>query len=128
MFRARILLVAVLAASALAVLAVPASASVPAANSKFCTAAAKIGKNTAGSSGLSKTRAKKLVSQFKATAKNAPAKVKSAINNITKFLGLIAGTTDPSDLQKVYTSSSFKNYSSSVTTFFTYTATQCSGT
>ena len=49
MSRLRIVFTALLAVSALAVLAVPASASVPAANAKFCKAAAKIGNS--GSSG-----------------------------------------------------------------------------
>ena len=43
MSRLRIVLAAALAVGALAVLVVPASASVPAANAKFCTAANSIG-------------------------------------------------------------------------------------
>jgi hypothetical protein len=127
MFRVRILLAAVLAASALAVLAVPAGASVPAANAKFCNAASKIGSDASNASGFSKAKAQKLVSQFKKAAKYAPAKVKSAIGNITKLLGAIAGTTDASDLSKVYTSDSFKKYPAAITTFVKYQTTACAG-
>ena len=108
---------------------VPASASVPAANTKFCSAAEKIGSSSSAStaSGLDSGQAKKVLAQFKATAKYAPAKVKSAIGNITKLLGVVAGSTNPADLAKVYTSSSFKNYPAAITTFFKYEAAQCTG-
>jgi hypothetical protein len=119
---------ALLAVAAMAVMAVPASASVPAANAKFCKAAAKIGSDANNASAFNQAKAKKLQSQFKAAAKNAPPKVKAAVGNITKLLGLIAGTTNPADLPKVYTSDAFKKYPNAVTTFFTYQATQCAGT
>jgi hypothetical protein len=119
---------ALLAVAAMAVMAVPASASVPAANSKFCKAAAKIGTDANNASAFNQAKAKKLQSQFQAAAKNAPPKVKAAVGNITKLLGLIAGTTNPADLPKVYTSDAFKKYPNAVTTFFTYQATQCAGT
>jgi hypothetical protein len=128
MSRLRIVVAAVLAVSALAVLAVPASAAVPAANTKFCSAAAKIGKDASNASSFNQAKAKALINQFKNAAKYAPAKVKAAVGNITNLLGLIAGTKNPADLPKVYTSSSFKKYPAAVTTFFTYQATQCSGT
>jgi hypothetical protein len=128
MSRLRLVLAAALAVSALAVLAVPASASVPAANAKFCKAASKIGNNASNASGFTKAQAKKLTKQFKAAAKHAPAKVKKATNEITKVLGLIAGATDPTDLPRVYSSDSFKKYPNAVTTFFTYQASQCIGT
>ena len=128
MSRVRIVFTALLAVAAMAVMAVPASASVPAANSKFCKAAAKIGSDANNASAFNQAKAKKLQSQFKAAAKNAPPKVKAAVGNITKLLGLIAGTTNPADLPKVYTSDAFKKYPSAVTTFFTYQATQCAGT
>jgi F420-0:gamma-glutamyl ligase-like protein len=125
MARLRIVLAATLAVSALAVLAIPASASVPATNTRFCKAAAKIGDSSSNASVLDSSRAKKVLAQFKTTAKYAPPKVKSAIGNISKLLGAIAGTTDPTDLAKVYTSSSFKNYPAAITTFFTYQASEC---
>ena len=128
MSRVRIVFTALLAVAAMAVMAVPASASVPAANAKFCKAAAKIGSDANNASAFNQAKAKKLQSQFKAAAKNAPPKVKAAVGNITKLLGLIAGTTNPADLPKVYTSDAFKKYPSAVTTFFTYQATQCAGT
>ena len=50
------------------------------------------------------------------------------MNNIAKYLGLVAGAHDPEDLAKIYTSSGFKNYSKSITTYVTYFAQQCTGT
>jgi hypothetical protein len=126
MSRLRIVLAAVLAAAAIAVFSVPASASVPAANTKFCKAAAKIGKDANNASAFNAAKARKLRSQFQAAAKSAPPKVKKAVNNITKLLGLISGTS-PQELAKVYTSNTFKQYPNAITTFFTYQATQCSG-
>ncbi len=126
MSRVRLLLAVVLALSALVVLAAPASASVPATNTKFCKIAAKIGNANSGTQ-LSKGKAKAIRDQFKATAKYAPKKVKSAISNITKFLGTVVGTTDPSDLAKVYASKAFKTYPQSITTFLTYQASECAG-
>jgi hypothetical protein len=124
MSRLRIVLAAVFAVGVLAVMAVPASASVPAANAKFCKAANNIGNNT--SSQPTKSQAAKAKQGFKNAAKYAPGKVKSAMNNIAKYLGLVADS-DPSDLAKIYTSDGFKNYSKSITTYVTYYAQQCSG-
>jgi len=126
MARLRFVLAALLAVSALAVLAVPASASVPAANAKFCKAADNIGGDTSGQP--TKDQAKAALKGFKNAAKYAPAKVKTAMNNIAKYLGLVAGADNPSDLAKVYTSSGFKNYAKSITSYVTYYAQQCSGT
>lgn len=128
MSRVRILLAALLAVSTLAVLAIPASASVPSANARFCNAAKKIGNDADNASAFSANRARQLQSQFKAAAKSAPPKVKKAVANITKLLGLIAGTTNPADLPRVYTSDAFRKYPNAVTTFFTYQATECAGT
>ena len=50
------------------------------------------------------------------------------MNNIAKYLGLVAGAEDPEDLAKIYTSNSFRNYSKSITTYVTYFAWQCTGT
>jgi len=124
MSRLRIVLAAVFAVGVLAVMAVPSSASVPAANAKFCKAANNIGNNT--SSQPTKSQAAKAKQGFKNAAKYAPGKVKSAMNNIAKYLGLVADS-DPSDLAKIYTSDGFKNYSKSITTYVTYYAQQCSG-
>lgn len=126
MARLRFVLAALLAISALAVIAVPASASVPAANAKFCKAADNIGGNTSGQP--TKDQAKAALKGFKNAAKYAPAKVKTAMNNIAKYLGLVAGADNPADLAKVYTSSGFKNYAKSITSYVTYYAQQCSGT
>jgi hypothetical protein len=126
MARLRILLAAVLAISALAVLAVPASASVPSANAKFCKAADNIGDNSSGQP--TKAQAQSALKGFKNAAKYAPAKVKTAMNNIAKYLGLVAGADNPSDLAKVYTSTGFKNYAKSITSYVTYYTQECSGT
>ena len=127
MSRLRIVLAAVFAVGLLAVLAVPASASVPAANAKFCKAANNIG-DSSSSSQPSKSQAAKAKKGFQNAAKYAPTKVKSAMNNIAKYLGLVAGADNPEDLARVYTSTGFKNYSKSITTYVTYYAQQCSGT
>src|SRR5262245_26953164 len=103
MARLRFVLAALLAVGALAVLAVPASASVSAAgSSKFCKAADNIGTNTSGNP--TKQEAKDTLKGFKNAAKYAPGKVKSAMNNIAKYLGLVAGADNAADLAKVYTS------------------------
>jgi hypothetical protein len=126
MSRLRIVLAAVFAVGVLAVMAVPASASVPAANAKFCKAANNIGNNT--SSQPTKSQAAKAKQGFKNAAKYAPGKVKSAMNIIAKYLGLVAGSDDATDLAKIYTSNGFKNYTKSFTTYATYVAQECSGT
>jgi hypothetical protein len=129
MTRVRVVLAAMLAVAMLAVVASSASASVASASSttKFCKAAAKIGTNASNASGFTKGKAKKLSTQFKNAAKYAPAKVKSAVNNITNLLNAIA-KTGVSDLPKVYSSDAFKKYPAAVTTFFTYQANACAGT
>ena len=122
MARLRIVFAAVLAVSALAALAVPASASVPAANTKFCNAVKKIG-DTSGSQ-PTKVQAKKLIRQFKTAAKSAPAKVKSAISKITKYLDVIA-TGDVSTLADLAKSGNYQDYTKAITTYSTYIATNC---
>jgi hypothetical protein len=123
MARLRIVLAAALAVSVLAVLAIPASASTPAASSsKFCKAVGKIG-STSGSQ-PSKTKAKTLVKQFKTAAKSAPPKVKSAIGKITNYLDVIAGG-DASDLADLARSGNYQGYAQAITTYSTYVATNC---
>ncbi len=126
MVRARILIAAVLAVAALAVLAGPVSASVPAANAKFCKAADKIG-TSSSSNQPTKSEAKTAIKGFKNAAKYAPRKVKTAINNIAKYLGLVAGTSNAADLAKIYTGSGFKNYTKSITTYVAYYTQNCIG-
>jgi hypothetical protein len=119
----RIAVAAVFAVTALAVLAVPASASAPvASSSKFCTAVRKIG-GTNGSQ-PTKDQAKTLVKQFKSAAKAAPAKVKAAIGKITKYLGVIAGG-NVSDLADLAKSGNYQGYAQAITTYSTYVATNC---
>ncbi len=123
MARLRIVLAAVFAVCALAVVAVPASASTSAASSsKFCKAVSKIG-STNGSQ-PTKTQAKNLVKQFKTAGNSAPPKVKSAIGKITTYLGVIAGG-DVSDLEDLVKSGNYQGYSKAIVTYSTYVATNC---
>jgi hypothetical protein len=122
MLRVRILLAAVLALTSLAVLAGPAGASTPAANSRFCAAVAKIGQ---GNAQPSLKEVGKTATAFKNAAKTAPSKVKSAMNNISKLLRGISGS-NPSDLAKAYTSKDFiKNYSKSIGVYVKYYIANC---
>ena len=128
MARVRIVLAAVLAVSALAVMAVPASASVPAANVKFCKAYEKIGSGSNDGSTVNPATAKASYAKFKAAAKHAPPKVKKAGEQIASVLNKVSkfSPTDPSDLTMFYTSSDFRNYGKAITTFFLYATQQCS--
>lgn len=124
MLRLRIVLAAVLAASALALLAAPATASTPAAgSSKFCTAVRKIGSQNSAAQ-PTKAQAQKLISQFKNAAKSAPPKVKAAIGKITKYLGIITGG-NLSDLADLAKSGDYTNYTKAIGTYTTYVATHC---
>ena len=98
----------------------------PAANAKFCKAAEAIGDNT--TSQPTAAQARSTVSGFKKAAKYAPRKVKTAMNNVAKYLGVIAGAEDPTDLAELYTGNGFKTYSKSITTYVTYYLQTCSGT
>src|SRR5262245_48532992 len=121
MSRVRIVLAALLAMSVLAVLVVPASASVPAANAKFCKAYANIGKKSNGST-VDPTQAKAALAKFKAATKYAPKKVKQAGQQITSVLSKVAkfDPQNPGDLTAFYKSNDFKNYGKAITTFFVY--------
>jgi hypothetical protein len=126
MFRVRIVLAAVLAASVLAVLAGTAHAAVPAANAKFCKAVANIG-DSSSSSNPTKADAKAALRGFKSAAKYAPGKVKTALNNIAKYLGVVvSGNT--SDLTDLASSDTFKNYTKSLTTYVQYYTANCGST
>ena len=122
MFRVRILLAAALAVSVLVVLAGPASAA-SSPSPKFCSAVSKIGSNDNGSS-PTPAQAAKTFKQFKAAAKYAPAKIKSAANTIASLLSKIAKIkpSNVSDLTGIYTSKTFKAYPKAVSTFFLYSA------
>ncbi len=122
MIRFRILCVAMLALSALAVLAVPAGAA-SSPSPKFCAAVAKIGSGTNGSNPTPQ-QAAKTYKQFKAAAKYAPKKVKSAGNTIASLLKKVADIkpSNVGDLAKFYTSKDYKGYAKSVVKFFTYSA------
>ena len=123
MTRVRLALAALLAVSAIGVLAIPVSATTPAANTaKFCKAVSKIGDTT----GTQPTgaRAKVLVKQFQSAASNAPPKVKSAIGKITKYLNVIA-SGDISALKDLATSGAYQGYASAIGTYTTYVAANC---
>jgi hypothetical protein len=108
MVRVRTLMAAVVVFGGIALFAVPATASVPAANAKFCTAAKKIG------TGSEPTAA--ALSAFLSAAKSAPAKVKSAI------------TTIVADLRKVIKSHRpdvSSGYKKAIVTYTTYYVKNC---
>jgi hypothetical protein len=126
MSRVRIFLAAALAASALALLAGPAGASVPAANAKFCKAVSKIGDTN--STNPTKSEAKAALKGFKNAAKYAPAKVKTALNNIAKYLGVVVGANSASDLADLAKSGTYKSYAKSITTYVQYYTANCIGT
>ena len=126
MARLRIFLAALLAIGALAVLAGPATASVAAAtNPKFCKAVAKIGNSS--SSQPTKDEAKTTLKGFKNAARYAPRKVKSALNTIAKYLGVIANANSASDLADLYSGSRFRSYTSAIGTYVKYYSTTCIG-
>jgi hypothetical protein len=123
MVRVRIVLAALLAVSALAVLAVPASGSAPAANkAKFCKAIKNIPDDLKDSTGNALSLGKKTLQTYasglRAAGKQAPANVKKAANNLASFYsGLASG--DASALSKA------GNLGTSFGTFFTYVGTNC---
>jgi|SRR5215211_1947422 len=127
MGRLRVVLAAVFAVSALAVVAIPASASVPTANKKFCTAYNKIGQ---GSDNLSTPQAaKQTLTKFKAAAKYAPAKIKKASNTIVSVLSKFSrfNATNAADVSNFFKTSDFKNYGKAISTYIVYASQQCAG-
>lgn len=124
MVRLRILCVATLALFAVAAVAMPAGAA-SAPSTKFCAASDKIS-GVRGSNGSTPTpkQAGALAAKYKAAAKLAPAKVKSAGNTIVSVLNKIKdiNPSNAGDLAKFSTSSDFKNYGKAVGTFFAYSA------
>jgi hypothetical protein len=128
MARLRFLLAAVLAAAALAVIAVPASASVPTAStSKFCADVRGLTSkfNAAkAQSGTSPTKAFGAIeSQLRKAAKDAPTRVKSATSKLAGIYGSIA-SGDTEALSKLTDT----NFTKAITTFSTYVGLNCSGT
>jgi hypothetical protein len=126
MVRLRMVLAAALAVSAVAVLVVPASASVPAANTKFCSAYQKIGQGT--DDNLSTPQAaRRTLAKFKAAAKYAPAKIKKASNTIVSVLSKFArfNATNANDVSNFFKTSDFKNYGKAISTYIVYASQQC---
>jgi hypothetical protein len=127
MSRLRLLFVALLALTAMAILAVPASASAPtASSSKFCAdvkgLTAKFNAANA-QSGTSPTKAFGAIeSQLKKAAKDAPAQVKSATSKLAGIYGSIA-SGDTAALAKLTDT----KFTKSITTFSTYVGQNCSG-
>jgi cytochrome c556 len=123
MFRVRILLAAVLAASALAVLAVPASASVPAkSSSAFCKPingiSDKLEKAGTDTSRFKANTFKKFAAALRSSGSHAPAKVKKAANTLASFYGAL-GSGDASGLANA------RNVSGAIGTYFGYVASHC---
>lgn len=122
MSRVRILLAAVLAVSALAVLAVPATASVHSASSSFCKPIKGISsKLQDAGSNVSKYGAsvwKKFAAALKSSGKHAPKNVKAAANKLASYYSAL-GSGDLSGLKNA------ASISPAVTTYFGYVATHC---
>ena len=123
MFRVRILLVAVLAASTLVVLAGPASARRLAEREVLC--AVETHRRQAQRPADAGRQAKETFKQFKAAGKYAPAKVKKAANTIADVpvedrerRRRPTCRTSP----ELYTSNNFRAYPKAITTFFLYSA------
>lgn len=123
MFRVRILLAAVLAVSALAVVAAPAGASVHAANSSaFCKPITgltdKLKNAGSDTSKYNASTFKKFAAALRSSGAHAPKKVKQAASKLASFYGSLGGG-DVSGL------SNSSNLSGAITTYFGYVATHC---
>jgi hypothetical protein len=123
MSRVRILAVAMLAVSTLAVLAVPANASVhTASSSSFCKPITGISdklKNAGtDTSKFNANTFKQFASALRSSAAHAPAKVKKAGQTLASFYAALGGG-DVSGLKNT------KNVSGAITTYFGYVATHC---
>jgi len=112
MRRLWVLMAAVLAFGAFALAAPSAGA---ASNTKWCSDIQNIGSSSQDLSNASslKSDAKKVEKQFKTAAKNAPGKVKKAMNTIASFIGSL-GSKNPTDLAKIYTGNGFKDYTKAI--------------
>jgi hypothetical protein len=118
-----LLTVSLLGVSALGVLAAPAGASGRKGDTAaFCAAASNLGGATA--SQPTKDQAKALRQQFKDAGKDAPPKVKAAIVQIRKYLGVLAAG-DRSGVTKAAKSENVSGYAGAVATFTSYVATNC---
>jgi hypothetical protein len=123
MSRVRILAVAVLALCSLAVLAVPATASVhTASSSSFCKPITgisdKLQSATTDTSKFNANTFKQFASALRSSAAHAPAKVKKAGRSLASFYAAL-GSGDASGLQNT------KNVAGAIGTYFGYVATHC---
>jgi hypothetical protein len=108
-----------LAISTVALLGAPASAAVPTANSKFCTAASQIGKNAGPTSSKSSPASlKALAKAIDGAAASAPAKVKSAMHAMSSYVRTEAAGKQPTNVQQ---------YAKAAITFTTYLGKNCRG-
>jgi hypothetical protein len=124
MVRVRILMAAVLALASLALVAVPATAAVPAKNTKFCAAAQKISGDVGSNEVSGIKNLKALTASIKKAAKSAPKNVKAAMNTIAGYFSAAAKVgTDPSKAANL--SKLGAKYTAAITTFTTYLATNC---
>jgi hypothetical protein len=114
-----------LAVLALVAVTVPASASVPEANTaKFCKPLKGISKKleaaASNSSKYSPNVFKKFAAALRASSKNAPGKVKKAGNSLASFYGALGGG-DPTAFAKINST----KMSSAIGTYFGYVAIHC---
>lgn len=123
MARSRILVVLALALSTLAILAVPAGASAPAAKgSAFCKPITgisdKLQKAGTDTSKFSANTFKQFAKALRKSASHAPAKVKKAGRSLASFYAAL-GSGDLSGLKNA------SNVSSAIGTYFGYVSTHC---
>ena len=87
--------------STVALLGAPASAATPSANSKFCTAAGKIGEHAQNTTTKSTPAAlKALGKSINTAAADAPAKIKSAMHAISSYMLTAAAGKPPTNVQQ----------------------------
>jgi hypothetical protein len=122
------LLVAALAAVLFVTTASPGGASVAAANTKFCSAVAKIGNSIESGSGnsLNQKVAKADAKAFKKAANAAPGKVKSALNQMAAVFASLANAQNLTDAGKAEAAlAANSKYRKAVLTFVQYYTKNC---
>jgi len=124
MLRLRLLLVAVLAVSALAVLTSAAGAAAPAANAKFCAATAQIGDGSGATPVASQLRS--VAADFKSAARSAPPKVKRAMLSLASMLSGLRNKKS-AELLKAFADKDFvAKYTKAQGTYAAYYKATCS--
>ena len=122
----RVLILAALATSGLALMAPGAGASAPAAStSKFCKAVADVSSDL-GDDPTKGGNTAKVASELRKAAKSAPSNVKSALLTMSDYFEAASGVkTNPQKISKFLAKNGAK-YGKAVSTFTTYYATNCS--